>query len=137
MKMSSTIVKFGFLPVKRTVFLLCDVQEKFRTAAMYFQEIIQSSNKLLQASKILDIPLVVTEQYPKGLGRTVEELDIAHAKSSFLQNKITVWLRRISIKNWIHYAMAMYNVLYCLVLRLMYALSKAPQNCVHLVYKCM
>ena len=31
------------------------------------------------AAKILNIPLVVTEQHPKGLGATVHELDVSHA----------------------------------------------------------
>ncbi|KAK9503492.1 hypothetical protein O3M35_010037 [Rhynocoris fuscipes] len=88
--MSSTIVKYGLLPAKRTILVLCDVQEKFRSAALYFSEIIQSSNKLLQASKVLDIPLVVTEQYPKGLGSTVPELDISHAKAVFPKTKFSM-----------------------------------------------
>nr|CAD7424150.1 unnamed protein product [Timema monikensis] len=33
----------------------------------------------VKTSKILNIPLLVTEQNPKGLGKTVQELDIAHA----------------------------------------------------------
>lgn len=42
---------------------------------------------LLQASRILGIPTILTEQYPKGLGPTVLELGAgdltAHAKTSF------------------------------------------------------
>jgi hypothetical protein len=43
------------------------MQEKFRPTIKYFPQIIETSNKLLQACKILDIPYVVTEQYPKGI----------------------------------------------------------------------
>jgi nicotinamidase-related amidase len=46
--------------------LLCDMQEKFRPVVKYFPQIVETSNKLLKACKILDIPYVVTEQYPKG-----------------------------------------------------------------------
>lgn len=62
-----------------TVFFLCDMQEKFKGAIKYFDEIVQVANKLVTAGKILSIPLVVTEQYPKGLGSTVSDIDISHA----------------------------------------------------------
>ena len=51
---------------EKSILLLCDMQEKFRPAIKYFPQIIETSNKLLQACKILDVPYVVTEQYPKG-----------------------------------------------------------------------
>ncbi|CAF3810580.1 unnamed protein product, partial [Adineta steineri] len=63
-----------------SVLLLCDMQDKFRPTIKYFPQIVETSNKLLQACKILDIPYVVTEQYPKGLGRTVTELEIGDVK---------------------------------------------------------
>ncbi|CAF1931693.1 unnamed protein product [Rotaria magnacalcarata] len=63
-----------------SLLLLCDMQEKFRPTIKYFPQIIETSNKLLQVCKILDVPYVVTEQYPKGLGRTVSELDIGTVK---------------------------------------------------------
>ena len=31
---------------------------------------------MLSGAKILDVPIFVTEQYPKGLGKTVEELEL-------------------------------------------------------------
>lgn len=33
----------------------------------------------MDSTKILGVPLIVTEQYPKGLGSTVSEIDIKHA----------------------------------------------------------
>ena len=51
---------------KTSVLLLCDMQEKFRPTIKYFPQVVETSNKLLQACKILNIPYVVTEQYPKG-----------------------------------------------------------------------
>ncbi|CAF3284329.1 unnamed protein product [Rotaria socialis] len=63
-----------------SILLVCDLQEKFRPVIKYFTQIVETSNKLLQACKLLDVPFVVTEQYPKGLGRTVSELDIGDTK---------------------------------------------------------
>jgi isochorismate hydrolase len=55
------------LSCQNSILLLCDMQEKFRSTIKYFPQIIETSNKLLQACKILDVPFVATEQYPKGI----------------------------------------------------------------------
>jgi hypothetical protein len=44
----------------------------------------------VQASRILNVPLVVTEQNPKGLGRTVAELDISHARGVYPKTKFSM-----------------------------------------------
>ncbi|PIK44071.1 hypothetical protein BSL78_19088 [Apostichopus japonicus] len=80
----------GTLSVTCTAFLLCDMQEKFRPAIKHFDEILEVANRLVKTSKILDIPLIATEQYPKGLGKTVEELDIDHAKGVFEKTKFSM-----------------------------------------------
>ncbi|RWS08472.1 mitochondrial associated endoribonuclease MAR1-isochorismatase superfamily-like protein [Dinothrombium tinctorium] len=69
--------KIGKLVCKETALFLCDMQEKFRNTIQYFPEIVQVSSRLLKAAKILDIPVVVTEQYPKGLGSTVPEIGLS------------------------------------------------------------
>lgn len=45
------MVKYGFLPAKRTVFFLCDLQEKFRSVVLYFDEIVQTAGKLVRIEK--------------------------------------------------------------------------------------
>lgn len=42
------------------------MQEKFRPTIKYFPEIVEVSSRLFRAARILDIPVIVTEQYPKG-----------------------------------------------------------------------
>ncbi|TWW79136.1 Isochorismatase domain-containing protein 2 [Takifugu flavidus] len=63
------------------------MQEKFRPNIFQFPNIVSNASRLLQASRILGIPPVLTEQYPKGLGPTVPELGAedlkAHTKTSF------------------------------------------------------
>ncbi|VIO98618.1 Uncharacterized protein BM_BM3842 [Brugia malayi] len=56
--------------------LVCDMQEKFRPSVKYFEEIVQISKRLIVAAKLLDMKIIATEQYPKGLGHTVSELDL-------------------------------------------------------------
>ncbi|TNN81096.1 Isochorismatase domain-containing protein 2 [Liparis tanakae] len=77
----------GRLSTKDSVLLLCDMQEKFRPNIFQFTNIVSNAARLLQASRVLGIPSILTEQYPKGLGPTVPELGAegltAHAKTSF------------------------------------------------------
>lgn len=51
---------------KQTALLVCDLQEKFRNNIKFFPEIVQISRRLIDAHKILDLPIIATEQYPKG-----------------------------------------------------------------------
>uniref|UniRef100_H3C566 Isochorismatase domain containing 2 n=2 Tax=Tetraodon nigroviridis TaxID=99883 RepID=H3C566_TETNG len=81
------MAKVGRLSTKDAVLFLCDMQEKFRPNIFQFPNIVSNASRLLQASRILGIPQVLTEQYPKGLGPTVPELGAedlkAHTKTSF------------------------------------------------------
>ncbi|TMS38074.1 hypothetical protein L596_004878 [Steinernema carpocapsae] len=56
--------------------LICDIQEKFRPNIHHFQEIVSITKRLLDAATILDMKVIATEQYPKGLGNTVSELPL-------------------------------------------------------------
>lgn len=58
----------------RTALLIIDVQEKFRPVIPNFQGILEKLVLISRSAGILHIPIIVTEQYPRGLGRTVEEL---------------------------------------------------------------
>lgn len=69
----------GRLQSESTLFLLCDLQEKFRTVAHHFPAIITNAQKLLSCGKQLDVNLIVTEQYPERLGKTAPELNVSHA----------------------------------------------------------
>ena len=59
---------------ERAALVVVDVQEAFRPAVQDFDEVVANARRLMEGAKILGVPVVVTEQYPKGLGRTVEEL---------------------------------------------------------------
>jgi len=57
--------------------LICDIQERFRTTIHKFPAVVAGSRRMGEAAKLLGIPTIITEQYPKGLGHTVEEFDTA------------------------------------------------------------
>jgi len=57
-----------------TLFLMIDIQEKFEGVIFSLAEVIDNADILNRASEILEIPLIVTEQYPKGLGATLSQI---------------------------------------------------------------
>ena len=58
----------------RTALVVVDVQEAFRPAVLDFDRVAGETAKLIQGARALDLPVLVTEQYPKGLGATVPEI---------------------------------------------------------------
>ena len=62
------------LDKNQTALVVVDMQEAFRKAIPAFAEIASRIVQMIRGCRILDVPIVVTEQYPKGLGRTAEEI---------------------------------------------------------------
>lgn len=61
------------LKVENSLILMIDIQEKLVTATNADLE-AQNAKKLIETAKLLSIPTIVTEQYPKGLGETVSNI---------------------------------------------------------------
>jgi nicotinamidase-related amidase len=59
----------------RAALVVVDVQEGFRSYAS-FAGVAEACGKLLRAARILQVPALVSEQYPKGLGRTAPEVGL-------------------------------------------------------------
>ncbi|EDV94511.1 GH19318 [Drosophila grimshawi] len=78
--------------------MLCDLQEKFRPAIPMLDAVIKNSKKLIEAGKIFNVPLVVTEQYPEKLGSTVCELDVNHACCILPKTQFSMFLPPIEKK---------------------------------------
>jgi nicotinamidase-related amidase len=62
------------LDKSKTALVVIDVQEAFRASIPEFERLTGQISTALRGCQILDVPVVVTEQYPKGLGRTAEEI---------------------------------------------------------------
>ena len=58
------------------LFIMIDVQEAFRGKAWNEELTIKNISILNQSATILEIPIFITEQYPKGLGPTLPEVKI-------------------------------------------------------------
>jgi nicotinamidase-related amidase len=59
----------------RAALVVVDVQEGFRSYTT-FAEVAGACAKLVQGARLLDVPAIVSEQYPKGLGHTAAEVGL-------------------------------------------------------------
>jgi nicotinamidase-related amidase len=59
---------------ERAALVVVDVQEAFRKALPGFDALAARTATLVEGAKALGIPVVVSEQYPRGLGETVPEV---------------------------------------------------------------
>jgi isochorismate hydrolase len=90
-KVAPNIKRLCRLIPQRCALLVCDMQEKFRPAILHFEDIVKNTSRigglinkrlvlrdvfLVESCKLLGVPILVTEQYPKGLGPTVDEIGI-------------------------------------------------------------
>jgi nicotinamidase-related amidase len=59
---------------KRAALVVIDMQEKFRPMMANFDEVAARIVVMAQGCNLLNVPLIVTEQYPQGLGQTAAEI---------------------------------------------------------------
>lgn len=57
-----------------SLLLLIDVQEKLTPAVMQSEQLLNNCFWLLRLAKEMNVPLLISEQYAKGLGKTVQKL---------------------------------------------------------------
>jgi nicotinamidase-related amidase len=67
-------MKKFFLDKDDTALVIIDIQERLAAIMKQREAVVNNCLHLVEIAKIMNIPIVVTEQYPKGLGRTVEEI---------------------------------------------------------------
>ena len=64
----------GLIDRARTQLLVIDVQERLLPAMSEPQPALANCMRLVQAAAHLSLPVTVSQQYPKGIGPTVEDL---------------------------------------------------------------
>ncbi|MEO6050328.1 MAG: hydrolase [Pyrinomonadaceae bacterium] len=64
----------NILDSKTTALIVVDIQEGFRNAIPDFAVVASRASTAVRGFQILDAPVIITEQYPKGLGPTAEEI---------------------------------------------------------------
>ncbi|MCO5090820.1 isochorismatase family protein [Bosea sp. (in: a-proteobacteria)] len=74
------------LTMNNAMLVVIDIQEKLLPAIHDGETMLLNAGRLAEAARLLDVPMVRTEQYPRGLGATVPalaEAGPAIAKMSF------------------------------------------------------
>jgi nicotinamidase-related amidase len=62
------------LTTDNTVLVAIDFQERLFAVMHEKEKLLKNVLKLIKGAKVLEIPIVLTEQYPKGLGPTLPEI---------------------------------------------------------------
>ena len=60
-----------FLAVDNTVLVIVDVQDKLWRVMYEKEKLLDSLQRLIRGILVLNIPVIITEQYPQGIGPTV------------------------------------------------------------------
>ncbi|MBD0370986.1 MAG: hydrolase [Pyrinomonadaceae bacterium] len=62
------------LDLQHTALVIIDMQEAFRSKISDFAETAARIALVAHAAQLLSLPVIVTEQYPRGLGHTADEI---------------------------------------------------------------
>lgn len=75
---------------EETLLMIIDIQDRLVPVMSDRDQVIHYSKILLHAAEEMNFPVLVTEQYPKGLGRTVPELlELVGEEQIFVKNSFT------------------------------------------------
>ena len=73
----------------KTILLIIDIQEKLLNSVYNSQSIKKNARILSITAEKLNIPIFITEQYPKGLGETIQEIkNSLHNSKNIICEKI-------------------------------------------------
>ena len=63
-----------FINSEEVALIILDMQERLAAAMKTRQQVVDNCLHLIETAKLFQIPILVTEQYPKGLGPTLSEI---------------------------------------------------------------
>jgi isochorismate hydrolase len=74
----------------KATLMVIDVQDKLLPAMAEPERVVAKTRILLKAAEELGVPVTISEQYPKGLGRTVTELQ-SNSAQVMEKNAFSCW----------------------------------------------
>lgn len=72
---------------EKTVGLVIDIQERLVPVMEENEQLIENCSKLIQGLQILGLPVLVTQQYTKGLGETIPEIKSVINDFKYIEKK--------------------------------------------------
>lgn len=72
---------------KDTVLLIVDIQDRLAAVMEEREMVVKNINVLIETARTFGMEILVTEQYPKGLGKTVEEVHLDF-DSDYVEEKL-------------------------------------------------
>ncbi|MCQ4922727.1 hydrolase [Tissierella carlieri] len=79
-----------------TALLIIDIQEKLASIMKYKEQIIDNTKILITAAKEMNMPIIVTEQYPKGIGPTIADIkEAVDNKEAFEKTNFSAYIGKI------------------------------------------
>jgi nicotinamidase-related amidase len=80
----------GLLDRNESVLLVIDVQERYIAHLFEGARVVEATRRLIEGAKLLGVPILVTEQYPQGIGHTIPVLRDALPKDVQAIQKMTM-----------------------------------------------
>ena len=72
---------------ENTIGLVIDIQERLVPAMEENEQLVENCSKLIQGLQILGLPLLVTQQYTKGLGESIDEIKSLIPDFQYIEKK--------------------------------------------------
>ena len=69
---------------EKSQLLIVDVQDKLLDAISGKDRVVERCVRLVRAARMLNVPITLSEQYPQGLGPTVDPIREASANAGFV-----------------------------------------------------
>jgi len=70
---------------ERAALVVVDIQEAFRSSITGLDKVIAKTAVAARGFETLGLPVLITEQYPKGLGSTVQEISSSVAEAIYFE----------------------------------------------------
>ncbi|NLJ91352.1 MAG: isochorismatase family protein [Clostridiales bacterium] len=81
---------------KEVVLFIIDIQDKLVPVMKYKNQVINNNKILINGAREMNFPIIATEQYPKGLGKTVVDLlDLLDEKKIFEKNSFSAYTDQV------------------------------------------
>ena len=72
---------------ENTIGLVIDIQERLVPVMEENEQLVENCTKLIQGLQILGLPILVTQQYTKGLGETIDEIKSVINDFKYIEKK--------------------------------------------------